>query len=133
MNCDNNGGQERERIMQLEDYFEFERCDTQFGEIDRIRFKGRRISIEHVLEMHLQGESAERIYYNYRHALTLEQVYAAITYYLARKTEIDAYLQRGRDLEDKLYQEYLKKEPDEVGNRMRALASVRATGQTRSG
>lgn len=111
--------------MQLEDYFEFEKCNTPFGEIDRIRFKGHRISIEHILESYLQSESPERIYYNYRHALTLEQVYAAITFYLARKEEMDAYLERGRDLEDKLYREHLKKEPNEVGKRLRALAAER--------
>jgi uncharacterized protein (DUF433 family) len=119
--------------MQLEDYFEFEKCNTPFGEIDRIRFKGRRISIEHIIEPYLQGESAERIYYNYRHALTLEQVYAAITYYLARKADIDAYLKSGRELEDKLYQEHLKKEPDEVGKRLRALVAERSHGQARNG
>lgn len=119
--------------MQLEDYFEFEKCETQFGEIDRIRFKGRRISIEHILEPYLQGESAERIYYNYRHALTLEQVYAAITFYHSRKAEIDAYLERGRELEDRLYQEYLKKEPDEVVKRLRALAAERAANQAKNG
>lgn len=119
--------------MQLEEYFEFEKCETQFGEIDRIRFKSRRISIEHILEPYLKGESAERIYYNYRHALTLEQVYAAITFYLNRKTEIDAYLERGRELEDKLYQEYLKEEPDEVGKRMRALAAEREASRIRNG
>lgn len=117
--------------MQLEDYFEFEKCNTPFGEIDRIRFKERRIALEHVLEMYLQGESAERIYYNYRHALTLEQVYAAITYYLARKAEVDAYLQSGRDLEDKMYQEYLKTEPNEVVKRLRTLATERDKSQTR--
>ncbi|MHB1422309.1 MAG: DUF433 domain-containing protein [Gemmataceae bacterium] len=115
--------------MQLEDYFEFEKCATQFGEIDRFRFKGRRIAIEHILDSYLKGESAERIYYNYRHALTLEQVYAAITFYLNRKAEIDAYLEQGRELEDKLYQEHLKKEPDEVGKRLHALAAERANIQ----
>lgn len=119
--------------MQLEDYFEFEKFDTQFGEIDRIRFKGRRISIEHIIEPYNQGESAERIFYNYRHALTLEQVHAAITFYLNRKPEMDAYLQRGRELEDKMYQEYLKKEPDEVVKRLRSLAAERAAGQARNG
>lgn len=119
--------------MQLEDYFEFEKFDTKFGEIDRIRFKERRISIEHVLEPYLQGESAERIYYNYRHALTLEQVYAAITFYLSRKAEIGAYLERGREIEDKFYQEHLKKEPDEVGKRLRALVAERAKSQAEGG
>lgn len=118
--------------MQLEDYFEFEKCETQFGQIDRIRFKGRRISLEHVLEPYLQGESAERIFYNHRHALTLEQVHAAITFYLNRKAEIDAYLARGRELEDKLYQEHLKKEPDEVVKRLRSLAAERAASQSRN-
>lgn len=115
--------------MQLEDYFEFEKCATPFGEIDRIRFKGSRIAIEHILEAHLQGESAERIYYNYRHALTLEQVYAAITFYLNRKAEINSYLERGRDLEDQLYQVYLKGEPDEFVSRLRALAAERANSR----
>ena len=119
--------------MQLEDYFEFEKCATPVGEIDRIRFKGRRISIEHILEPHLQGESAERIYYNYRHALTLEQVYAAITFYLSRKGELDSYLERGRVLEDKLYREHLKKEPDEVGKRLRALVAERERSQAGNG
>lgn len=117
--------------MQLEDYFEFEKCETQFGDIDRIRFKGRRISIEHILEPYLQGESAERIYYNYRHALTLEQVYAAITFYHNRKAEIDAYLERGRELEDKLYQEYLEQGPCFSRDEAQARIAAAKTAQLR--
>ena len=36
--------------MQLEDYFEFETCDTKFGRADVIRIKGSRIMIELVIE-----------------------------------------------------------------------------------
>ncbi len=119
--------------MRLEDYFEFEKCKTPYGEIDRIRFKDRRISLEHVLDPYLQGESAERIYYSYRHSLTLEQVYAAITYYLGRKEAMDAYLKEGRDLEDKLYQDHLKTDPPEVVKRLLSLTAERAHSQTDNG
>jgi|YelNatPaOPRAMG01_1025707.scaffolds.fasta_scaffold66778_3 uncharacterized protein (DUF433 family) len=119
--------------MQLEDYFEFEKCNTPLGEVDRIRFKGCRIAIEHILDSYLQGESAECIFYNYRHTLTLEQIYAAITFYYNRKVEMDAYLERGRKLEDALYQAYLKKEPDELIKRLRSLAAERAASRTGDG
>ena len=36
--------------MQLEDNFEFETFDSKFGPVERIRIKGHRIAIEHVIE-----------------------------------------------------------------------------------
>ncbi len=107
--------------MQLEDYFEFEKFPT----CDRIRIKGTRISIEHILEPYLEGESPERIFQNYRRILTLEQVYATITYYLQNKNEITPYLQRARAADEIAYQEHLKKEPPEVVKRLRKLAADR--------
>jgi uncharacterized protein (DUF433 family) len=107
--------------MQLEDYFLFEKVPA--GE--RIRVKGTRIAIEHILEPYLKGESAERIFHGYRHALTLEQVYATITYYLRNKGEVEAYLARSRAADEAAYQEYLRQEPPEVVKRLRALAAER--------
>ena len=47
--------------MQLEDYFEFEKFETKHGPVERIRIKGHRIAIEHVVELFNQGLSPERI------------------------------------------------------------------------
>ncbi len=107
--------------MQLEDYFEFETFPT--GE--RVRIKGTRVAIEHILNEYLEGESADRIYYNYRHSVSLEQIYATITYYLRNQAEVDAYLQRERAASEAAYQEYLLTEPPEVVKRLRALAAER--------
>jgi uncharacterized protein (DUF433 family) len=107
--------------MQLEDYFEFE----QFSTGERIRIKGTRVAIEHVLDEYLEGESPARIYYNYRHALTLEQVYATITYFLHKKADVQAYLERSRAADEAAYQEYLKQEPADVVKRLKALAAGR--------
>src|SRR5207244_636384 len=91
--CDNEleGG----RAMQLEDYFEFEKFDSPHGPAERIRLKGTRVALEHVLEPYLQqGDSAEGLFQHYRHSLSLEQVYATITYYWHNKAEVEAYLKR---------------------------------------
>ncbi len=74
--------------MELQDYF-------AFLDADDIRIKGTRIGIEIVLEDYLSGVSPEEIAVRYR-TLTLEQVYATITYYLYNREEIDAYLARWR-------------------------------------
>ncbi len=74
--------------MQLTDYFEF-------LDADDIRIKGTRVGIETVLEDYLNGVSPEEIAVRYR-ALTLEQVYATITYYLCYRKEVEAYLVRWR-------------------------------------
>ena len=42
--------------MQLEDYFEFENLPSKFGQVERIRIKGHRISIEHVLSREINPE-----------------------------------------------------------------------------
>ena len=74
--------------INLEGYFDF------LSEND-IRLKGTRIGIETVLEDYLNAASPEEIAIRYR-VLSLEQVYATLTYYLHNKTEVDQYLQRWR-------------------------------------
>ncbi len=55
------------------------------------RIAGTRISLDSVVIGFDQGQSAEEIHRNFP-ALTLEQVYGAITYYLANRTEVEEYL-----------------------------------------
>ena len=56
---------------------------------------GSRVSLDSVVYAFLSGESAESIAQAFP-VLTLEQVYGAITFYLAHRDEIDRYLERQR-------------------------------------
>jgi uncharacterized protein (DUF433 family) len=55
---------------------------------------GTRVSLDSVTLSFLDGFSPEAIVTECFPTLTLEQVYGAITYYLAHRAEIDAYLQQ---------------------------------------
>jgi uncharacterized protein (DUF433 family) len=71
--------------MQLEDYFNFLRPDD-------IRVKGTRIGIETILYDFIhRARTPEQILQSYP-SLTLEQIYATITYYLHNKEAVSAYL-----------------------------------------
>jgi uncharacterized protein (DUF433 family) len=59
------------------------------------RITGSRVSLDSVVYDFLSGLSPESIADNYD-TLTLEQVYGAITYYLAHRPEVDAHLRRNR-------------------------------------
>ena len=72
--------------MELENYFIFSTPND-------IRIKGTRVGIETVVDDYLEGASPEEIAARYR-SLTLEQVYATITYYWHNQREVDAYLAR---------------------------------------
>jgi uncharacterized protein (DUF433 family) len=58
------------------------------------RITGTRISLDSVVYAFWQGQTAEGIAQSFP-LLTLEQVYGAITFYLAHRAEIDAYLEQG--------------------------------------
>jgi uncharacterized protein (DUF433 family) len=58
---------------------------------------GSRVSLDSIVYAFLNGQTAESIAQSFP-VLTLEQVYGAITYYLAHRSEIDAYLSEARDL-----------------------------------
>ena len=74
--------------MELENYFEF------IGR-DAIRIAGTRVNIETVVRDYLEGAGPEEIIFRYP-TLSLEQVHAAILYYLANRKETEAYLERVR-------------------------------------
>ncbi len=84
--------------MQLEDYFDFQAPND-------IRLKGTRIGIETILYDFIhRSRSPEKIAATYP-SLTLEQVYATITYYLHNKEAVTQYLvdwiEHGRRMREK--------------------------------
>lgn len=56
---------------------------------------GTRVSLDSLAYAFLEGQSAEAIAQAFP-VLTLEQVYGAITYYLAHRDDIDRYLESRR-------------------------------------
>jgi uncharacterized protein (DUF433 family) len=84
--------------VQLEDYFDF------LAE-DDIRIKGHRIGIDNVLEYYLDGYTPEEISQHFP-GLSLEKIYATLTYYHHKRVEIDAYLLRLRRQREQHYQEW---------------------------
>jgi uncharacterized protein (DUF433 family) len=84
--------------MQLEDYFDFLAPND-------IRVKGHRIGIETILFDYLdEGLSAEEIALRYP-TLSLEKVYATLTYYWRHQEEVDTYLREAREHEERMIQE----------------------------
>lgn len=57
------------------------------------RLAGTRVSLDSVVQAFWRGQTAESIAQSFP-ALTLEQVYGALTFYLANKSEVDAYLEQ---------------------------------------
>lgn len=58
-----------------------------------IRIVGTRIGLEQIVDAYEAGATPEEIALRYR-ALSLEEIYAAITYYLAHQTQVKAYLRQ---------------------------------------
>jgi uncharacterized protein (DUF433 family) len=103
--------------MLLEDYFEFEKRDD--GE--RIRVKGTRVGIEILLEDYKKGRRPEEIQHSYP-TVSLEEVYATITYFLHNQAEVSEYMRRSQELADAAYQEWLRThKPSPLEERLRAL------------
>jgi len=75
--------------MLLEDYFEFLAPND-------IRIKGHRIGIETILWDYHAGMTPEEIALRYP-TISLEEVYATITYYWRNQEEVDAYLRDSLD------------------------------------
>ncbi len=95
----------------LEDYFEFLSPDD-------IRLKGHRIGIDNVLDYYLEGYTPEEISANLS-SLSLEEIYATITYYLHNRSQIDAYLRRLAQKREKHYQQ-CRANPSPLVQRLRA-------------
>jgi len=83
--------------MELEKYLEFVSEDA-------IRIAGTRVSIETILRDYREGASPEEIVLRYP-TLSLEQVHAAITYYLANQEKLEAYLELVKRQQEEAWQE----------------------------
>jgi uncharacterized protein (DUF433 family) len=110
--------------MQLEDYFEFLSPDD-------IRIKGHRIGIDDVLYYYLEGYTPEEIAANLP-TLSLEEIYATITYYLHNRSEVDAYLSRLATWREQRYREWAAN-PSPVVQRLRALKAQREEERVAAG
>ena len=74
------------------------------------RVAGSRVSLDSIVHAYWRGESAESIAQAFP-VLTLEQVYGAITYYLANKAEVDTYLEKADTEFEQLRQKAIEKNP----------------------
>ena len=97
--------------MELENYFEFI-CEERSNQ-HAIRIAGTRVGIETVLRDYQEGASPEEIVLRYP-TLSLEQVYATITYYLANREKVEAYLKRVRQQQEEAWQEQQRQPSDFV-------------------
>ena len=103
--------------MQLEDYFDFLAPND-------IRVKGTRVGIETILWDYLDlGLFPEQIAARYR-TLSLEQVYATLTYYWRNRERIETYL-RAVEKELERQRQEQDRHPSPAVQRLRELASQR--------
>jgi uncharacterized protein (DUF433 family) len=86
---------------------------------DSIRIKGHRLGIEHILAYYQEGFTPEQIAKEFP-GLSLELVYGTITFYLANKAEINAYLHRRLVAYEQVYQDWAKN-PSPLVERLRAI------------
>ena len=80
------------------------------------------VSLDSVVIAFQEGHSPETIQQLYP-ALSLEEVYGAIAYYLANRDEVDQYLQRQEQLWEQV-REHAAQNPSPVVQRLRALSRV---------
>ena len=89
--------------------------------------RGTRVSLDSVVYRFLEGLSPETIQADCFPTLTLDQVYGAISYYLANRAEIDRYLQEA-DEDYEQFRQRIRAEYPEAHRRLDAiLDEARAT------
>jgi uncharacterized protein (DUF433 family) len=107
------------KAMQLEEYFDFLAPND-------IRRKGTRIGIETILYDFIhRSQSPEEIAATYP-SLTLEQVYATITYYLHNKEEVSKYLTEWLEWGDRMRAEQ-EKNPTSLMLKLRKIKTEYGT------
>jgi uncharacterized protein (DUF433 family) len=77
---------------------------------DGYRIAGTRVSLDSIVYAYWNGQSAESIAQSFP-ALTLEQVHGALAFYLANRSEIDAYLERAGAEYDALREASRRQDP----------------------
>lgn len=84
------------------------------------RVGGTRVSFDSVVYAFLEGHSPETIAQQYP-ALTLEDVYGAITFYLGNREEVNQYLQR----QEKIWEEFRQKADQNLSPVVQRLRKLR--------
>jgi uncharacterized protein (DUF433 family) len=92
-----------------------------------LRVGDTRVMLDSVVAAFHQGHSAETIAQQYP-ALSLEEVYGAIAYYLANRADVDQYLRRQDELW-KQGREQTSAAPSPVVQRLRGLAARTGLGE----
>jgi uncharacterized protein (DUF433 family) len=82
--------------------------------------RGKRVSLDSVVYRFIEGLSPESIASECFPTLSLEDVYGAITYYLAHRAEIDSYLQEA-DRDYDAFRERVRAEYPEAHRRFDAI------------
>ena len=83
------------------------------------RVAGSRVSLDSIVYGFREGLSPEAIAENFP-ALTLEQVYGAIAFYLANQSAVDQYLREGERLSEELQVESRRRNADLITRLQRA-------------
>jgi len=96
-----------------------EKTYVRTDENGAMRVGNSRVSLDSVVIGFQQGEAPETIQRSFP-SLTLEEVYGAITYYLAHRAEVDAYLEQQEQLWDRLVAEQ-ERNPTPAMQRLFAL------------
>ncbi len=71
-----------------------------------------RVSLDSVVDEFLSGSSPETIVTDCFPVLSLEQVYGAITFYLANRSQVDNYLQQQRASYEEKWKAAKRNDPD---------------------
>jgi uncharacterized protein (DUF433 family) len=74
------------------------------------RVAGTRVSLDSLVYAFLNGQTPESIAQSFP-VLTLEQVYGAITFYLANRSTINAHLRDEETAFERMRQEWLARDP----------------------
>jgi uncharacterized protein (DUF433 family) len=89
------------------------------------RVAGTRVSLDSIVYAFLDGHTAESIQQSFP-VLTLEQVYGAITYYLAHHETIEVYL-REQEAAFETLKETLRRNNPQMAQRLAAIKQQRQT------
>lgn len=103
--------------MELERYFDFVTEDA-------IRISGTRVGIETVIDDYKKGATPEEIVMHYP-TLSLEQVYATITYYLANQEKVNAYITLVRQQQEDAWREQQRHPSPFINSLRERLAAQR--------
>ena len=91
-----------------------------------IRIKGHRIGIEHVLRGYRNGARTDELMRRYP-TLTCDEIQSTIRYYLANRDEVDEYLCRVKELQERDWREQARNPPDFIIESRKKLDECRKT------